>query len=285
MSQSEKSGYFQALKAAGVTFDRHYREYTTAELKAAYDRLPSQPQLPTPPSDVVRTDADGLVPPAPGVVPEPAFDPAALAEAYAGLVQPEGPAVARPEPYPVFEEPAPPPLPVRAADPNEMAGARLNTKDADEPIRRDEHGRLWYQEEVRKPGYPKPRGRRVLTYTDTGTETRTLVTGKENNGSDVVETFEVAGTGPGRTAQVKITLPSYQVGIYRDPRFPFKVITYNGNEGFDREDVQNYYGGPELVPAEVKRKYVENVLCYDIRTVVRAINDEYRRLQLTGKVK
>jgi hypothetical protein len=39
------------------------------------------------------------------------------------------------------------------------------------------------------------------------------------------------------------------------------------------------------VPTEVKRMYVENVLCYDIRTTVRAIQTEFRQLQLAGKVK
>jgi hypothetical protein len=36
-----------------------------------------------------------------------------------------------------------------------------------------------------------------------------------------------------------------------------------------------------MVPPEVKRMYVENVLCYDIRSVVRAINAEYRQQQLS----
>jgi hypothetical protein len=169
-------------------------------------------------------------------------------------------------------------VPKRAADPNELAGQRQNSKAEDEPIRVDDAGRLWFQEEIRKPSYPKARGRRVMTYTDPGVTTQTVKNG------DFIESFEVAGTEVGRTSEVKITLPSYQVGIYKDPRFPFRVHTYNGIEGFDLFEVADYYGGRELVPAEVKRIYVENVLCYDIRTTVRAINDEYRQLQLTGKV-
>lgn len=147
-----------------------------------------------------------------------------------------------------------------------------------EVLRVDEQGRQWYQEEVRKPAYPKPRGRRVLTYLESGVEKQTVRNG------DYVETFEVAGNLPTRPAEVKITLPSYQVGVYKDPRFPFKIHCYDGREGFDLFDVQNFYGGAELVPPVVKRVYIENVLCYDIRTVIRAINDEHRHLQLTGRI-
>jgi len=132
------------------------------------------------------------------------------------------------------------------------------------------------QEEVKKPAYPKSRGRRVLKYMDTGVQKQTVKAG------DYTEEFEIPGDpANARPAEVRITLPSYQVGISIDPRFPmFKIITYNGNEGFDLFDVQKFYGGAELVPAEIKRKYVENTLCYDIRTVVRAIETEYRQLVL-----
>lgn len=164
-------------------------------------------------------------------------------------------------------------------DPEEMPGQRLNTQNPDEPIRIDEQGRAWFQEEVRKPAFPKPRGRRVLKYLDTGTVTETVKNG------EYVETFEVAGKGTGKPAEVKITLPSYQVGIYKDPRFPFRIHCYDGREGFDLFEVQNYYGGSELVPPQVKRVYIENDLCYDIRSVVRAIQDEHRQLMLSGRLK
>lgn len=228
MSQSEKAFYFQALKEAGVEFDKHYREYKTAELKQAYDKLPEA---------AVYTDPT--------------------------LPVPQRPAAA---------------APVAPRDPNEMAGQRLNTKDELEPIRTDELGRIWYQEEVLKPAYPKPRGRRVLKYSDPGAVEKTVTNGL------YTETFEVAGDpSNARPAEVKITLPSYQVGIYKDPRFPFKVFTYNGQQGFSLFEVRDYFGGSELVPAEIKRVYVENALCYDIRTTVRAIEAAYRQLQLTGK--
>lgn len=84
--------------------------------------------------------------------------------------------------------------------------------------------------------------------------------------------------------QAKITLPSYQVGIYKDPRFPFKIHEYNDVRGFDFFEVNDFYGGSDLVPAAIKRMYVESSLCYDIRTVVRAIEDEARHLQLTGRL-
>jgi hypothetical protein len=169
--------------------------------------------------------------------------------------------------------------PVVPQDPEELPGQRLNTNTEMQPIRQDEQGRVWYQEEVRKPAYPKPRGRRVLKYMETGVETKTVQNG------EYVETFEVAGVGAGKPAEVKITLPSYQVGIYKDPRFPFKIHCYNGREGFNLFEVQEYYGGAELVPEECKRLYIENDLCYDIRTVIRAISNEHRQLQLMGRIK
>jgi hypothetical protein len=85
--------------------------------------------------------------------------------------------------------------------------------------------------------------------------------------------------------EARITMPSYQVGIYIDPRFKhFKIHTYQGNNGFDLHDVHDFFGGAELVPEDIKRIYVENDLCYDIRSVVRSISSEFRRLQLMGKV-
>lgn len=264
MSQQDKSRYYKALQAAGVQFTKHYREYTTAELEQACNEL-QQSALATEPADIT----------------EEAMDPAAAA--FFGLDAPGAPEAPQPPPQPQPQQQQPPQQqpqqpPVREADPEEFAGQRLNTKPLDEPIRTDEKGRVWFQEEVRKPAMAKPRGRRILRYTDTGTKSAqvTLEDG-------TTETFEVAGTQQ-REAEVKITLPSYQVGIYKDPRFPFRVFTYNSVNGFDLFEVQAYYGGPELVPADIKRMYVSNVLCYDIRTTVRAIEAEYRQHQLTGRI-
>jgi hypothetical protein len=266
MSQSEKAAYYKALKDSGVEFSKHYREYSTDELKAAYTKLtegqqqqahdPDFQQLEFPPQQRPTNPP----PPAPST---PIDSPEEEAPSdFFGLQRPE-----QPKP------------PIRPADPEEMAGQRQNSQDLTEPIRTDEQGRVWFQEEVRKPAFPKPRGRRVLTYMDTGVEQQTVKSG------EFVETFEVAGRGVPRATEVKITLPSYQVGIFKDPRFPFRVHIYNDVMGFDLFEVQDYYGGAELVPAECKRMYVENVLCYDIRTTVRAIEAEYRRLQLAGQIK
>lgn len=234
MSQSDKSAYYNAVKdAAPELIKKHYRDYTTEELRAAYELLREAGE-------------------APDIVLEPASPPS----------RPQAPAA-----------------PVRHRDPNELAGQRLNTHDELTPLRTDpETGFIWYQEEVRKPAAPKPRGRRVLKYDDPGVKKVQVVNG------DYTEEIEMAGdrTVP---SEAKITLPSYQVGIYVDPRFPrFKVHTYNGATGFNLFDVQNYYGGAELVPAECKRIYVSNDLCYDVRSVVRAITTEFRQLQLSGKI-
>jgi hypothetical protein len=240
-AQSERSAYFQALKAVGYEFTKHYRDYSVDELKQIYSDVAVAGEIPQ------------AQPPAPPQMQETIIPPRDQKQRAAP--------------------------PVAAKDPNELAGQRLNTQDPDEPIRTDEDGRVWYQEEVQKPAYPKPRGRRVLKYSDPGVVTRTVTNG------EYTESFEVAGDPANAVpAEVKITLPSYQVGIYKDPRFPFKVVCYNGNEGFELFEVQEYYGGAELVPQECKRIYVENVLCYDIRSVVRAINTEYRQQQLAGHI-
>jgi hypothetical protein len=249
MSQTEKAQYYKALKDAGVTFDKHYREYDTSELRAAYAKLTGSSD-PLPPTEATQDES-----PVEDLPPVEFF----------GLEKstPAEPAA-----------PAPPPAASTA-----MAGQHLNTQAADQPLYTDEYGRQWFQEEILKPASPKPRARRVLTYLETGVQEKQVKVG------DYIETFEVAGDGPARTAEVKITLPSYQVGIFKDPRFPFRVHTYNGLQGFDLFEVQEYYNGAELVPSDIKRVYVENVLCYDIRTTVRAIETEYRQMQLTGKIR
>jgi hypothetical protein len=255
VSQQDKAAYYKALQQAGVQFSKHYREYTTVELKEAHDKLVAEQNAAAP-----------VAPVAPPIRP----NTDAEAAAFFGFDAPS-PA---PKPEPAPQQPA---APVGYADPNELAGARQNTNRAEnEPIRVDpDTGFTWYQEEVRKPAFAKPRGRRVMKYKDPGVVEQTVKAG------EYTETFEISGDmNQAREAEVKITLPSFQVGIYQDPRFPFKTVCYNGTEGFALEDVQDYYGGAELVPEDVKRKYVENVLCYDMRTVIRAIEAEYRQIQL-----
>lgn len=257
-ANTERSLLWKALKADGWVPERPFVKYSLENLRTEA----GQREL-------------SLTPPEPGPAPEAPLQ---------APERPQEPLAAAPTPAPVlppFAAPAPaqaPLPPVSGPDPNEMPGQRTNTKPEDEPIRRDEYGRLWYQEEVRKPSYPKPRGRRVLRYMETGVEQLTVQNG------EYAETFEIAGSGPGTAAEVKITLPSYQVGIYKDPRFPFKIHCYNEREGFDLFEVEQFFGGPELVPDTVKRMYVENDLCYDIRSVIRTIEAEHRQLQLTGRI-
>jgi hypothetical protein len=238
---TEKSDLYNALKASGAQLTTTFAHYKVVDLKRELAAAGVQMQMPETEEPLPDLEL-------------PDFDPGPTdGSAY---------------------------VPVQAkADPEELPGQRLNSKPEDEPIRIDEQGRAWYQEEVRKPAYPKPRGRRVLTYMDKGVQTTTVQNG------EYIETFEVAGVGAGRPAEVKITLPSYQVGIYKDPRFPFKIHCYNGHEGFNLFEVNAYYGGAELVPAECKRVYIENDLCYDVRSVIRAIQNEHRQLQLTGRLK
>jgi hypothetical protein len=249
LSTRYKGILYKQLRETGVPITRHYREWTVDELKAA---LQEQGVVP----------ADDSAPSAED--PPPA--------SYFGLEDPNPPA-----PEPKLEETTV--VMSSQPDPEELPGQRLNTTPLDEVIRIDDKGRKWHQEEVRKPAYPKPRGRRVLKYMDTGVRTETVQQGQ------YVETFEVAGNETSRPAEVKITLPSYQVGIYTDPRFPFKIHCYDGREGFDFVEVQAYFGGSALVPDTCKRIYIENELCYDIRSVVRSIQAEHRHLQLTGKIK
>lgn len=263
---------YNALKNAGIHLDKHYREYSEADLRPAYEKL-MEHQAAQQPAAQVQGDE----------FPPDTAPPDPEAAAFFGYQPEPAPVAGAPVAGESYAEPEPAPQPsytgVASRDPEEFAGQRQNTNpNALEPIRTDEQGRVWYQEEVLKPAYAKPRGRRVLQYNDSGVEKRTVKTG------DFTESFEVAGTGPARVSEVKITLPSYQVGIFKDPRFPFRVHTYAGNNGFDLFEVQEFYGGAELVPAEIKRIYVENVLCYDIRTTVRAIETEARQLQLQNRI-
>jgi hypothetical protein len=257
MAQQEKSEIYRRLRDAGYQFGKQYRDYRLDDLRKIeeafnapkIERPDSGPEAPSPVSDPEAAGFFGYE-----------QTEAALAEG-AAAVQAVGP-------------------PVAEKNPLEMAGERLNTKAEDEVIRIDpDTGRHILQEEVLKPAYAKPRGRRVLRYLDRGTKTQTI---RDNDG--VTETFEVEGDSQPREMQAKITLPSYQVGISKDPRFPmFKIITYQGNEGFDLFDVWKFYGGEHLVDPGCKRKYVANVLCYDIQSVVATITAEYRRLQLAGR--
>lgn len=227
MGQPEKSRYYQALKAAGVKFDLHYREYTEEQLYQAWLHLPKDLREKHPVDFEI-----------PEILPVP----------------------------PAKE-------PVRSNKPLDvLAGVRRDNPE-DEVIRVDDEGREWYQDEIRKSSIPKPRARRKLQYVETG------VKEVEVRNGEYTETFEVAGDSHS-VSEVRVTLPTYQVGRYRDPRFPFSVHIYNEQRGFDLFEVEDYYGGKELVPDTVKRIYIDSVLCYDMKSVINAIEEEARRLQL-----
>lgn len=253
MSAAEKGFYYRRLKDAGVEMDRHYREYTTDELKSAHALAVEH-----------------------GVLQELSL------EEHANLQE----QIHKPKPRREDEEPLPQtdadqgPPPAPPARPAPPAPHRPPPQVRDEEVLRvDDQGRSWLQEEVRKPAYPKPRGRKVLRYNDPGVKTETSKVG------EYTETYEVQGDPKNATpSEIKITMPSYQVGKYRTPRYPFLVVTYAGQEGFDRKEVEAYYGGAEMVHPMAKRIYVQNVLCYDIRSVIRAVNEEYRQLQLSGQL-
>lgn len=247
MSQNEKSRYFRALKNAGVKFDKHYREYNTRELAEACKSLGLDVQRPEPKKEA---------------------EPPELSYAYTAKEARKESMAAHPAGKTVvFDD-----IPFSDEPLEDLAG--LHQNEPERPLRRDSRGRVWFQEEIRKKGYAAPRARRKLQYKDSGAKR------VEVRNGEYVESFEVAGDN-NIPSEVKVTLPTYQVGIYKDPRFPFRIHTYDNRRGFDLFEVQRFYGGAELVPTEIKRIYVENVLCYDMRTTIRAIETEARQLQLS----
>ena len=247
MSAALKGFYWKQLKELGIEFELPYRNYTLAQLRDSYEALVEE----------------GLA---------PAIDEDAARASY--QKEPE-----RPEPQPTAPEPPQPSVPVSSHNVHEHAAERAYSAGYDEePVRIDPVTKfIWFREEVRKPAAPRPRARRKLTYVDSGTKTMEVSDGR------YVETVEVSGQQR-NTGEVRITMPSYQVGVYLDPKFKdFKIHVYNDVKGFDLFDVQKFYGGADLVPAGIKRIYVGNDLCYDMLTVIRTIEEEYNRLRLQGR--
>jgi len=160
----------------------------------------------------------------------------------------------------------------RGAD---RAGLNFNSHTMDDPVRVDSRGFIWYQDEVMKPAIPKPRARRVVNYKDPGVKT----VEKYYADGRLDESYEVAGD-QARDMQVKTTLPSWQVGIYKDPRLPFRVHIYNDVRGFEWFDVLRQYGGMDHVPSTIKHLYVGNDLCFDITSTRETMERELRDLQL-----
>lgn len=246
MSQASKAELWKELKDAGVEFPLHYREYNTAQLQAAVDKL----------RGVSTGDPQSEEQPPVEFSPE---NFRAAMQDFADTPQQAAPTI------PVTSEKS------------EHAGMQFTAQAEDEPIRIDpETGFIWYRDEVRKAAFPKPRGRKVVKYNDPGVKTVT-----QSNGQ-YTESFELPGDN-NRPSEARITLPSYQVGLYRQSAdHPFRTYVYNEAEGYHLFDVENYYGGAERVPASVKRIYVSTELCYDIRSVHQAIESEYRE-RVLGK--
>lgn len=282
MAQATKSEYYQALKSQGHAFDKHYRDYTTDELRELWAQR-NEAEV-----DAAIPDA-AIVPPKQDDEDDIREQIAKLSRVVAGLAeivtsdarhapgavvqtQPSTPPPAAPEPTAKAF--------AHRLDPNEHAGITLNTHQGSDVLEVDQYGNEWFQKEVAKPAFPKPRGRRILRYDNPGVADETIKVG------EYTETFEVSGDPKNaRPAEIKITLPSYQTGIYKPPNMPFKVHTYNGVRGFDLEDVQKYYGGADLVPDTIKRCYVSTDLCYDIQSAIRTIENEYReRVLKTGRL-
>ncbi|QIN93926.1 hypothetical protein HWD16_gp43 [Microbacterium phage Arete] len=163
---------------------------------------------------------------------------------------------------------------LRETPPDTVPGLRLNTHGDEKPLRIDDDGKVWYRDEITKASYPKERGKRVIEYIDPGVRTQVI---RDSNGS-IVESFEMPGDQH-RVSQAKISLPAYQVGLYRDPALLgefFRIHVYQERRGFDLFDVEKYFGGKHQIPSVCKRIYVDTVLCYDIDSVIQAIQDEYR---------
>lgn len=156
--------------------------------------------------------------------------------------------------------------------PAERAGLTYNLPEED-PVRIDTFGRIWYMDEVPKPSIPKARMTRKSRYIDPGVQT---VTEYNENGM-IEDIFEVAGDEH-RELTTTVTLPSWQVGKYRDARFPFMIHVYNGASGFDYREVMKYFGGRDLVPGTCKTRYVGNQLCYDITSTRETIESQFRLL-------
>lgn len=145
-------------------------------------------------------------------------------------------------------------------------------------IRADDAGRIWFREEIGPEIAKNRRLRKRITQV-----VPEKVEVKQIHSGDYIETIEVMGEGT-RNLDAFITMPPTQTGIYLDPRFPFKVFTYNGSLGFSYGDVNDFYSGVEFVPSTIKKKFVGNMMAYDIKSVISTIERKYRELQLSRSV-
>lgn len=165
---------------------------------------------------------------------------------------------------------------VRGAAKDESELPTQRRADELKPIRTDENGRVWFQEEIQKSSLAAPRGYRMFREVGTGVKTVTI-----NSEDGYTETIEVPD-GTRRPLEVKVGIPTWQVGIYADPQFPFRVAVYRDARGFLRQDVEQFFGGPDVLPEGIETQYVGNILCYPIREVIVAIQREHNLLKRQG---
>lgn len=166
-------------------------------------------------------------------------------------------------------------IPAKPQDPRELPSQRRGQED--EPIRVDLDGTIWYQEEIIKSSTAKPRGKRV--YREIGTRTKEVTIDTEDG---FTETFEVAGEEK-IPLEITVGIPTWQPGISKPPHSPFKIVTYRDARGYDRIEVERYFGGADVLPENVESIYVGNLICYDIHSVNTAIRREYNQLVQTKR--
>jgi len=311
---SEKSDLYNALKELGADFEKPYVNYTVDELKELARQLTNNSlvnegdeidetaldvlgeafggmdmgELPPPPQSAPVSAP--TAPPQPEIIPTPraaqrrtgrpgsagnlAYSPGLAAGALRSLRALVVEALQAGElkegrsftwlggiQIPVQDEGA------------ERAGLTYSTPH-DQPIRVDLQGRIWFRDEVAKPAVPRARMTRKQTYTETGVvQERTYLP----NGQ-LDDVYEVSG-GERKQMTVTTTTPSWQVGRFLDPRFPFQIHRYNRAVGFSSREIIAYYGGVHLVPRSIRTLYVGNQLCYDIATTKETIESQFNALK------
>lgn len=286
---SEKSELYNQLKAAGVTFEKGYVHYTVPELEAlAVETLsnapavgaPSEAEAPVEESPLLDVP-EPVVPatvPSGAVIPEASLRPtevrtgrsaqniqeltAVVTAMFKAGKLVEGAEIPYQNHTLLVQD--------RGAD---RAGLTYSTPD-DQPIRVDTLARIWFMDEVAKPAIPKARMTRKTRYMDPGVKQVQT----HNSDGSLDEIYETAGDEK-RELTTTVTLPSWQVGKYRDVRLPFLVHSYNEARGFDYVEVNKYYGGRDLVPASIKTLYVGNQLCYDIVSTRSTIENQFAQLR------
>ena len=281
---NRKSELYQALKELGATFGKPYVNYTEAEFEDMLTKLaqgeapaaaeavaPRLPQSePNEPDPYLGLPPRAEAPERPTrVQPGIRREPQTIDEFMAGVVDlfekrqlVEGRSLR----FKGME------VPIKDTG-AERAGLTYSHPD-DIPIRVDLSARVWFMDEVAKPSIPKARMTRKTRGIDPGVkQVRTV-----DASGRLDEIYEVAGDEH-RELITTVTLPSWQVGKYRDARFPFMIHTYNGLSGFDYMEVIRFFGGRDLVPGTIKRLYVGNQLCFHIPTTRDTIHDQFAKLK------